>query len=400
MQPRRVVALAVGAMSAVLLLLITWKLRGPVVLLALAVAVAAAAEVGIQALQARGLRRGVALAVTYGSALLMLSGLVGAISGPLLPELHAGAESLVRGYERFSARLPDGGTISRMLATYLPSPRQMAAAITNSNPTAIASDALDTSGWVLGRMSALLIILILALHWSASRERLGRFALCSLPADRRSWARQVYADMEAAVGRQLAGGLIKGYLALVVLAVGFRLSGVPFPTVLAVVAAALAVVPLLGVLLGPALVLTVTWSHAPGLAVVAALATAALVLVLDRVVSPRLVQTRRPNPVLEIVVLLVLARAVGPLGLLAAPAVAAILHIGARRLALRRTRPETRSIEEIRRRLAELRQATELPPELASVTDSLEAIAVEAEQLDDEPETVPGTELSPRAAAG
>ena len=324
---KRVVALATAAASALLLALIAWKLRGPMVLLLLGAALASAAQVVIDALEARGLKRGAALALTYGAALVLLVGAVLGLSGSLLADVRASAEGLGRTYERLSARLPQGGALAQLMAANLPPPRQLVAEWTRSDPASLAGDALATSGWLLERLSAVVIVLILALHWSAAGDRLTRFALVLIPAHRRAWSRLVLADVGQAVGRQLAGGLMKGYLALLVFAVGFRALGVPFPTLLAVIVAALAVVPLVGVLLGPALVLAVSWTLAPGVALSAALATAALMLILDRVLARRLLDARRSNPVLEIVVLLVLARAVGPLGLLAAPAVAAILHI-------------------------------------------------------------------------
>lgn len=283
-----------------------------------------------------------------------------------------------------TARLPEGGALSRLLAAYLPSPRQLVGELTRSDPASLAGDALATSGWLLERLSAVLIVLILALHWSAARDRLTRFGLVLIPAHRRAWTRLVMGELESAVGRQLAGGLMKGYLALLVFAVGFRALSVPFPTLLAVIVAALAVVPLVGVLLGPGLVLAVSWNQSPGVALSAAMATAALMLLLDRGLARRLLDARRSNPVLEIVVLLVLARAVGPLGLLAAPAVAAILHITVEQLALRRTVLRTNTIEGMRTRLDELRQQ-ELLPELNSVAGSLEAIADEASNLSRRP---------------
>jgi predicted PurR-regulated permease PerM len=377
---KRVVTVATAAASALLLALIAWKLRGPVVLLLLGAALASAAQVVIDALEARGLKRGLALALTYGSALVFMVGAVLALSGSFLADLRGSAETLGRTYERLSARLPEGGALAQLLAANLPPPRQLMNELSRSNPASLAGDALATSGWLLERLSAVLIVLILALHWTAAGDRLTRFGLVLIPAHRRAWARLVLADVASAVGRQLAGGLMKGYLALLVFAVGFRALGVPFPTLLAVIVAALAVVPLVGVLLGPGLVLAVTWNQAPGAAVSAALATAALMLLLDRVLARRLLDARRSNPVLEIVVLLVLARAVGPLGLLAAPAVAAILHITVEQLALRRTVLRTNTIEGIRERLDELRQQ-ELLPELDSVASSLEAIADEAHDL-------------------
>ena len=388
---RRVVALATAAASALLLALIAWKLRGPRVLLLLGAALASAAQVVIDALEARGLKRGAALALTYGAALVLLVGAVLGLSGSLLVDLRASAEGLGRTYERLSGRLPQGGALAQLMAANLPPPRQLVAEWTRSDPGSLAGDALATSGWLLERLSAVLIVLILALHWSAAGDRLTRFALVLIPAHRRAWSRLVLADVGQAVGRQLAGGLMKGYLALLVFAVGFRALGVPFPTLLAVIVAALAVVPLVGVLLGPALVLAVSWKLGPGVALSAALATAALMLILDRVLARRLLDARRSNPVLEIVVLLVLARAVGPLGLLAAPAVAAILHIVVEQLALSRTVLRTNTIEGMRQRLEELRQQ-ELLPELDSVASSLGTIADQASELSRRPmiEPVPG----------
>ena len=221
------------------------------VLLLLGVALASAAQVVIDALEARGLKRGAALALTYGSALVLLVGAVLGLSGSFLADLRGSAESLGRTYERLSARLPEGGALAQLMAANLPSPRQLVGELTRSDPASLAGDALATSGWLLERLSAVLIVLILALHWSAAGDRLTRFGLVLIPAHRRAWTRLVLADVGQAVGRQLAGGLMKGYLALLVFAVGFRALGVPFPTLLAVIVAALAVVPLVGVLLGP-----------------------------------------------------------------------------------------------------------------------------------------------------
>jgi hypothetical protein len=200
-----------------------------------------------------------------------------------------------RTYERLSARLPEGGALAQLMAANLPPPRQLMNELTRSDPASLAGDALATSGWLLERLSAVLIVLILALHWTAAGDRLTRFGLVLIPAHRRAWARLVLADVASAVGRQLAGGLMKGYLALLVFAVGFRALGVPFPTLLAVIVAALAVVPLVGVLLGPGLVLAVTWNQSPGAALSAALATAALMLLLDRVLARRLLDAGDPT---------------------------------------------------------------------------------------------------------
>jgi hypothetical protein len=114
-------------------------------------------------------------------------------------------------------------------------------------------------------------------------------------------------------------------------------------------------------------------------------------LILDRVLARRLLDARRSSPVLEIVVLLVLAQAVGPLGLLAAPAVAAILHIVVEQLALSRTVLRTNTIEGMRQRLEQLRQQ-QLLPELDSVASSLGTRAAQASELGRRPmiEPVPG----------
>jgi predicted PurR-regulated permease PerM len=382
---KRVVVLATAAATALLLALIAWKLRGPVVLLLLAVALSSAAQVVIEVLESRGLRRGTALALTYGAGLAALTVAGVALSGSFLADLGGAAEGLGRAYESLTARLPQGGAVARLMSAYLPSPRQLAGELTRSDPAALAGDALATSSWLLERLSAVLIIVILALHWSAARDRLSRLALVLIPAHRRAWTRMLFADIESAVGRQLAEGLLKGYLALLVFALLFRVAGVPCPTLLAIIVAALAVVPLVGVLLGPALVLAVSWqSAAPPMALGAAMGAATVMLVLDRGLARRLLGARRSNPVLEVVVLLVLARAVGPLGLLAAPAVAAILHIVVEQVAMRRTLLRENTIEGMRRRLQELRDAG-IGPELESVAGSLDAIADEAARLARQP---------------
>lgn len=88
---KRVVTLVAASASALLLALIAWKLRGPMVLLLLGVALASAAQVVIDALEERGLKRGAALALTYGSALVLLVGAVLALSGSFMVDLRGSA---------------------------------------------------------------------------------------------------------------------------------------------------------------------------------------------------------------------------------------------------------------------------------------------------------------------
>ena len=116
-------------------------------------------------------------------------------------------------------------------------------------------------------------------------------------------------------------------MAGLLLGVGYRVAGLPYPTLLAVGSAVLWLIPWLGAALGLGPVLLAGWAAGPVVTVIASLCTLLVFVILPFVIEPRLYDRRQYSSLLIAFLAIVLGQAYGVLGLLVAPPLAAALQI-------------------------------------------------------------------------
>ena len=151
--------------------------------------------------------------------------------------------------------------------------------------------------------------------------------LSMLQAERRIRARTVWQGSEDGVGAYIRSTGILMVASGLLLALGYRLLGLDAPITLAVIAALLGLIPLLGWALAIVPAMLVGLIGGPGVAALAALVTLVVFLVLKLVVAPRLSDYRRSNPILTVLVMVALTDVLGILGLLLAIPLAAVIEI-------------------------------------------------------------------------
>lgn len=149
--------------------------------------------------------------------------------------------------------------------------------------------------------------------------RLERFWLALLPSGQRQQARDEWQIVEFDIRAFMHGQLIYSLLAGLLLTVGYRLLGSPFPSFLTLTGALACLIPVIGpaLVLVPVLLVGLLTSLQLGL-----LTTLYALVVLTALaiwVKPRLFNRRWNNPTLTLVLFLTMAGAFGRAGIILAP---------------------------------------------------------------------------------
>jgi len=304
------------------LLYLTWLLRSVVGIFVLSLFAAATLRPIIRRLRERGLPNWLALAVTYGSLILLIVAAVVLLLRPLTTEAQALIEALGRNYDIGYARWSVGSSFEQAVASRLPSPDDLYASLTADEGRVLAQILLtigQTAGTVAG---ALGLVLVVSLYWTIDQARFERLWLSLVAPSRRVRARTIWRTTEWGIGSYIRNEGVQSVLAFVFLYLGFSLMGIRYPTILALVGSLAWVIPIVGFLfvVVPAFLGGLTVS--PVVAAVAAVYVTVVLLVLELVVQPRLFRRRLYSPLMVLFLIVPLAETFGILGLLAAPPLA------------------------------------------------------------------------------
>jgi predicted PurR-regulated permease PerM len=370
-------ALVVGAL---------WALAYAVVLFLLSIALSAALRPSVDALRRRGWPLQLALGTVYAAALLAGVGLLVLLGGELLVELPRAADQLLGSYERAHRGWPHGAGWQQALVERLPPPRALYDALKEVDGE-VAAQAATTSLGVLGLLGEIFVVVSLALYWSASRDTFERLWLSMLAVETRVRARMVWTAVRVAAGAHLRRELGLSLLAGAILATGFRLAGVSFWGIAAVVVVVARLVPLIGLPLATLGAAAVGAADGPALAIAAG-GGALVFLVGARVIAPRLFAAPDLPPLLAVLVMLGLARHHGFAGLLVAPLLTATIHAAFVELtsAPPASTAPAATIDELAERVEAIRAAAgDAAPETQSLVERARALIARARASDATP---------------
>jgi predicted PurR-regulated permease PerM len=170
------------------------------------------------------------------------------------------------------------------------------------------------------------IILVLSLYWSADRVRIERLLLSLIPVERRAQARDLWRDIENGVGSYIRSEFVQGLLAGVLLWLGYKLMGLEYPVLLALLGALAWLIPWLGALVAVVPPFLVGLGVSLPFGLLAAAYTLGVLVVMEFVVatvcSPPGVQF-----LLLVLVFAIMAYTFGLVGLLLAPPLVAAIQI-------------------------------------------------------------------------
>jgi predicted PurR-regulated permease PerM len=179
-------------------------------------------------------------------------------------------------------------------------------------------------------------LLTLVFFWLVEHARLQRYLLAYIPADGRAGARQAWNEIESRLGLWVRGQLtLMGAMGLAT-GIAYTLLGLPGALLLALIAALMEAIPIVGPLLGAIPAILVAATVSPQLAVVVAGVYIVLQLVEGSVLVPIVMRnTIGISPLLVLLSLLVGGAAGGLVGAFLAVPVAASVEIALSRLQAR-----------------------------------------------------------------
>lgn len=316
--------IALATLSVVFLI---WQFRLAIILFVLSLAMAAMLRPLINFLVARKFPRALALALTYFAVVAVIVGLGLVLGGPVIAETQSMATDLPSRYQQLKIDWLAGTWFQQAIAQNLPDMKVLLRMFTGLPTDDVLQGFLGIMQGSLDVISNVMIIFVLSIYWSADQEGFVRLWLSLLPARMRSPWRNIWRKVENDIGEYLRSELIQSLLTVILLGVIYHLIGLRYPVLLAILAAVAWLLVWYGGLAAiiPALLFGLAIS--PALGLLAAVLTIAVLSVLKFAVEPRLINRHHVSSLLKVIMVVILVKEFGIIGLLIAPPVAAIIQI-------------------------------------------------------------------------
>jgi len=368
------------------LLLLLWQFREVILLFLLSLFAAAAVRPLIGKITQHGFSRAQAILIVYLSGLLLAVALIYSLGPTFTVELQEMGNKAAIAYEVTHPRWAEGPLWQQAIAVRLPNAPQLVKLLT-SDSDAVARILFGVAQNLFTVLAGLVVILVFSVYWSIDQTRLERLWLSVLPADRRTWARNVWHAIEAGVGAYIRSELIQALLAFLLLGLGYTLLGLSYPLTLALLGGLAWLIPLIGAVFIVVPVLLVGLVNGGLVAGTAVAYTLIVLLALERVIEPRIFRQRRYSPILVILTLFVMAQVLGIVGLILAPTIAAALQILFNALLTLREQQGRAVVDitDLQARLVQVQtsysqQEQPIPPEIESMIARLQRLLQQAEQ--------------------
>lgn len=308
-------------------------LGGVLLLFALAWALAAALTPLVDMLRRRGWPRGIALAAAYASTVLLVVGIIAGGARPWSGEVQRLAEDSLTAVDHIKTAQGDVGGVVQAL--FDDRSAIAAGAAGQSSDLALTQRIFGATAGVMGFAAQLLVVLVVSIYWMVDREYFERLWLSLLSPRRRLTARDAWRHAESEVGSYIRSEVLQMVAAVLLLAIGYRLLGHPYPLTAAACCGILWLVPWAGVVfaIGSIVILALPaaanagWQDFAWMTIPSAIYAFSVLWWLEFAVEPRLFARRRYNTLGMAVVTLAMAQGMGFFGLLLGPPVAIVAEI-------------------------------------------------------------------------
>ncbi len=374
---------------------LVYVFRDAVILFLMSLFLAASMRPLTDAFKFRRISRATSLVIVYLLALIVVGMVLAAIMPAIVQELTVLSHQFSAGYDTIYTLWPDGSPLQQAIVARLPAPAQLYDLYNQSGVNVLIQGAVGAVGSVGALAAAVSVIVVLSIYWSADRVHFERLWLSLLPGESRSRARSTWRDIEDRIGAYLRSELLRSFLVGVFVGVGLALMGVPYPTLLAIAAALLSLIPWLGVVLIALPVFLAASSTSLWLSVAAVVYTIAVLVVMEALApwGARFFGRERYSSLLMVIIAFILADSLGLLSILAAPPLTAAIQLFIQHM--RRPAIEGMPVKSVRR-IADLRERVDhihnmaahmesgLSPQAENMISRLDALVAQANQLIEE----------------
>jgi predicted PurR-regulated permease PerM len=328
---RRVVWATLVLGSVALGFWLLYRFNQVVFILVIAILIGTVIRPAVAWLHRRGLSRIAGVIVVYLLLLALLIGFV-LLLFPLIVDQGTTIAGAVPGYysslREWMANSPN--QLILRLSEYLPAslPSLGPARPTGTEVLSTAEQALGYAALAAKAVFLVIVILVLAFHWTIDGPQNVRSLLLLLPRDKRATARELVGSMESKVGAYIIG---QGVLCLVIGAmalVAYLIIGLPNALVLALLAGLLEAVPMIGPLLGAIPAAMVALSIGPEKMVLVIIATVIIQQLENSLLVPRVMRKAvGVNPFVSLLAVFAFGSLFGIPGVLMAIPIAAIIQL-------------------------------------------------------------------------
>ena len=323
---KRLIGYTAIVMATLMALVVMWQFRSVIILFLISVAVAAMVRPLIRRSTKLGLPHSISTALVYLLWLLLIVAAALLAGRQLLGAFQTLTDRLATSYEMIYPEWESGTPFQQAAAGQLPPPEEFYESLTGPGIGSLGQRVLGLSRGTLSLAAGFFVVLSLSLYWTLDHRRFERLWLSLLPVRYRARTRDTWQAVEVAVGAYLRGIFLQSLLGLLILGLGYWALNLEFPLTLAILGAALALIPVVGALIAALPVFLVGMAAGPVAAAVAAVFTVAVLWLLELYVRPRFLCRRSNNAILTVVLMLVLIREYGFLGLAAAPVLAVAIQ--------------------------------------------------------------------------
>ncbi len=326
---RLAIYVAIIAVTVAALILL-WQFRSVLILLLLSLMLASALRPTADSLTARGLPVSLSWLLVYLGLLALVGLSLFLLGGRLLDELRLLSNYLVVLYDFTYQRWDNSSSsVAQAIIQRLPLPDQLPEVMAGPSGLSILRVVSGVGQNLATVVASLVIIIVLSLYWATDRVHFERLWLSLLPAGKRVTARSIWQTTEASVGDYLRSELVQAALAVVILGISYRLIGLDYPILTALLAGFAWLIPLAGFVFAAGFSFLAGMASASGLqvAILALVITAAVLAFLEFVVEPRFFRRDKFSGLLIVLVVLLMVEAYGLIGFVIAPPLAVALQI-------------------------------------------------------------------------
>jgi predicted PurR-regulated permease PerM len=328
---RRVVWATLILISVALSFWLLYRFNQVVFILFISIVIGTVIRPAVAWLYSRGVPRMAGGILVYLLLLTLLIGFV-LLLFPLIAEQSGKIAASVPGYYQGMRdwMVSNSNPLIEQLSEFLPVTLSVPGLTQQTGQQTLAS-AGQALGYVTSAANIIFTataVLLLAFYWTLYGSRTIQSLLRLVPAGQRERIRGLVAAMETKVGAYVAGQgilcLIIGILALV----AYKLIGLPYPLVLALVAGLMEAVPMVGPLLGAIPAAIIALSIAPSKLIWVIVATIFIQQVENSLLVPRVMRKAvGVNPFVSLLAIFAFSSLFGIAGALMAIPIAAILQL-------------------------------------------------------------------------
>jgi putative permease len=375
---KQLMLIAVAVMTTVLALMAFWQFRVVVIYIFISLALAATVRPLIKDLSSRGFIMRLSLILLYVLILIGFVYLLTLVGRFAIRDIEQLSQTLAAQDKWILPTWLKGSSFQKVLIARLPVPSILFEAMTGDEGQLILPALLGFTQSIGSIISGIFLVLLLSIYWSTNQIHFERLWLSLLPSGQRKQARGIWRNIEPDLGAYIRSEIAQSILAGLLLCIGYWLLGSQYPMLLALIAALVLIIPVVGGILAVILPLMLGLLTSVQLSLLSVFYTLIVIIALQIWIEPRLYKRQVDNPILTLVILLALADAFGLIGIIISPPVSAICqilwsHLVTNRLAVGASAQVSDLKERQKRLWTIIKNMEEQPPPL--IINSMERLA-------------------------